>query len=149
MKTTSAKKMKMRARALHAALALAFVAALLLVAPGHALAQKTPAPDGDQKPATDQNQAKHDYALIYGTVWDKDDRAVYGVPIKIRRADQKKAKWELVSDHRGEFAQRVPVGRADYIVWADIKAPKGAQKPETKAHIEDNERIDVSLHLTK
>lgn len=148
--------MKMRARPLHAALALAFATALLFVAPGHALAQEAPAPASDQKPVTDQNQpaadqikAKHDYALIYGTVWDKDDHAVYGVPIKIRRADQKKAKWELVSDHRGEFAQRVPVGRADYIIWADIKVPRGTQKPQTKAHIEDNERIDVSLHLTK
>jgi hypothetical protein len=154
MKTTSAKKMKMKARLLRAA--LAFAAALLFVAPGNVLAQETPAPATDQKPATDQNKpatdqnkAKHDYALIYGTVWDQDDRAVFGVPIKIRRADQKKAKWELVSDHRGEFAQRVPVGREDYIVWADIKVPKGRQKPETKAHIESNERIDVSLHLTK
>ena len=137
----------MRARLLRAA--LAFAAALLFVASGHALAQEAPAPATDQKPATDQNKAKHDYALIYGTVWDQDNRAVYGVPIKIRRADQKKAKWELVSDHRGEFAQRVPVGKADYIVWADVKVPKGRQKPETKAHIEDNERIDVSLHLTK
>ena len=146
MKTNSAKMMKMR---VSATLALAFAAALLFAAPGHALAQEAPALAADQKPATDQNKAKHDYALIYGTVWDKDDRAVYGVPIKIRRADQKNAKWELVSDHRGEFAQRVPVGRADYIVWADIKVPKGTQRPETKAHIEGNERIDVSLHLTK
>ena len=141
--------MKMRAKPLGSALALAFVLALSTPAGPLLAAQETSAPQPEPKSQNDQKKAKYDYALIYGTVWDKDKHPVYGVPIKIRRADQKKAKWELVSDHQGEFAQRVPVGKADYIVWADIKVPKGAQKPETKAHIEDNERIDISLHLTK
>jgi hypothetical protein len=139
--------MKMRAKPLSAALALAF--ALSFASSVLAVVQETPAPQTEQKNRTDQKKAKHDYALIYGTVWDKGDRPVYGVPIKIRRADQKKAKWELMSDHQGEFAQRVPVGKADYIVWADIKVPKGQQKPETKVHIEYDERRDISLHLTR
>ena len=102
-------------------------------------------------PASPQTSpaGKKDYALIYGTVWGPDDRPVAGVPIKIRRAPDKKAKWELVSDSRGEFAQRVPVGKQDYVVQADIKMPKGQPKPETTAHIDDNERIDISLRLTK
>src|SRR5262245_24962619 len=75
------------------------------------------------------------YALIFGTVYGPDDRALYGVKIKIRRADEKKAKWELYSDHHGEFAQRVPAGEADYIVWADIKTPKGTPPTEVKVHI--------------
>ncbi len=48
-----------------------------------------------------------------------------GVPIKIRRATDKKAKWELVSDSNGEFAQRVPPGKMDYIIQADIKTAEG------------------------
>ena len=72
-----------------------------------------------------------------------------GVPIKIRRSSDKKAKWELVSDSRGEFAQRVPAGSQDYIVEADIKAPKGQPKPQTTAHIDNDERTDISIHLTK
>jgi len=92
---------------------------------------------------------KKDYALIFGTVWDKDAHPAYGVRVKIRRADHKKAQWELVSDHRGEFAQRVPVGAADYIIWAEIKHPKGAKPVETKVHIENNERVDAALHLTE
>ena len=100
--------------------------------------------------ATPQDKSlQKDYALIFGTVWDKNDRPVYGVPIKIRRADQKKAKWQLISDHSGEFAQRVPPGTADYVVWADIKVPKGAQKPEKTVHIENDERVDIGLHLTE
>ena len=62
------------------------------------------------------------YALIFGTVWGPDDRPVYGVRVHIRRADQKKAKWELYSNHSGEFAQRLPAGKADYVVWVDTKA---------------------------
>ena len=56
------------------------------------------------------------YALIFGTVWGPNDRPVYGVKVKIRRSRDKKAKWELVSDHQGEFAQRLPAGKADYVV---------------------------------
>lgn len=140
---------KMRAKSLRAALALAFVLALSVPLCPRSFAQETSAPPTQPQNQNDQNKAKYDYALIYGTVWDQNDHPVYAVPIKIRRADQKKAKWEVVSDHQGEFAQRVPVGKADYIIWADIKVPKGQQKPETKAHIESNERVDVSLHLTK
>jgi DNA primase len=93
-------------------------------------------------------EEKKDYALIYGTVWNAADRAVPGVPVKIQRVGDKKPKWSLVSDARGEFAQRVPSGRNDYIVTADIKVPKGDTKPQTKLHVDKNERVDISLHLT-
>jgi hypothetical protein len=89
------------------------------------------------------------YALIFGTIYGPDNRAAYGVRIKIRRAGDKKAKWELTSDHQGEFAQRVPAGEADYIVWADVKTPKGTPPPERKVHILNDERQDISLHLSE
>ena len=93
------------------------------------------------------------YALIYGTVWGPDDHPLYGVKVKIRRADQKKAKWELYSDRRGEFAQRVPAGAADYIIWAEIKGyklPDGRHLQsgsQTTVHVDNDEREDVGLHL--
>jgi len=88
------------------------------------------------------------YALIVGTVYAPDNRPAYGVRVKIRRADRKKAQWELYSDHQGEFAQRVPSGAADYIVWAE---PEGRHEPkaETRVHVENDERVDIGLHLTK
>lgn len=92
---------------------------------------------------------RKDYALIYGTVWDAHDRPAYGITVKIRRQNEKKARWEQTSDHSGEFAQRVPPGKQDYVIWADVKMPKGTQKPQTVAHVENDERVDVSLHLTK
>ncbi len=93
------------------------------------------------------------YALIAGTVWGPDDRPIYGVTVRIRRANDKKAKWEVYSDHSGEFAQRVPVGEADYIVWADLKGfkppdgqPLHLVQPVT-VHVYYDERQDTGLHL--
>lgn len=105
-----------------------------------------------------QRPAKPDkpYALIFGTVWGPDDHPVYGVTVKIRRATDKpkKVRWELFSDHNGEFAQRVPAGDLDYILWADLKGFKFADgKPvhlvqPVTVHIYNDEREDTGLHLT-
>jgi hypothetical protein len=102
---------------------------------------------------------QHDkpYALIFGTVWGPDDRPVYGVRVKIRRSTDKpkKVRWEVYSDHHGEFAQRVPVGELDYILSADLKGVKFADGTQAKmekevtVHIYNDEREDVGLHLTR
>lgn len=103
--------------------------------------------------ASAQSKRAKPYALIFGTVWGPDNRPVYAVKVKIRRADQKKAKWELYSDHSGEFAQRLPTGAADYVVWADLKGYKSSDgrqlQPgdEVKVHIDNDERADIGLHL--
>lgn len=105
------------------------------------------APSQQSPAAPQKNVASPDYALIYGTVWGPDNTPATGVPITIRRAQDKKPKWELMSDRRGEFAQRVPPGKQDYIIQANIKVPKGQPKPEITVQIDDNERKDVGLHL--
>jgi hypothetical protein len=94
-----------------------------------------------------------DYALIFGTIWGPDDLPVYGVEVLIRRADKKKPQWHAYSNHRGEFEQRVPVGKADYVIWVDtkrIKLRNGKHlqpSPQVTVHIESNERADTGLHL--
>lgn len=97
--------------------------------------------------ADSRQHARDPYALLFGTVYGPDQRPEYGVHIKIRRADQKRPKWELMSDHQGEFAQRVPAGKADYIITADVKTPKGQPKPELTIHVDNDERKDFVLHL--
>ena len=95
------------------------------------------------------------YALIFGTVWGPDNRPVYGVTVKIRRQSDKKPKWEVYSDHSGEFAQRVPAGKVDYIVWADLKGVKTTDGRTLRlaepvpVHVEYDERVDIGLHLTQ
>ncbi len=94
-----------------------------------------------------QNRKIQPYAVISGTVFDARQMSVYGVKVKIRRSDEKKAKWELYSDHSGEFAQRVPPGPADYVVWAEVKTAKGQARPEKTVHIYGDELRTVFLHL--
>jgi hypothetical protein len=117
-----------------------FVTVLVIVTvPANALGSERPKP----------------YALIFGTVWDPDGHPLYGVKVKVRLASDKenKVRWELYSNHMGEFAQRVPAGNADYVVWADVKSYKLASgrklKPgaEVTVHIDYDERSDMSLHL--
>lgn len=95
--------------------------------------------------ADQRSDARKPYALLFGTVYNAANHPVYGVKIKIRRADKKRAKWELYSDHQGEFAQRVPAGKADYVVSTEAK--KGRPAAETTIHIDADERKDFSLRL--
>lgn len=101
-----------------------------------------------------QKSKEKPYALIAGTVWGSDDQPVYGVTVRIRRAKDKKPKWQVYSDHHGEFAQRVPAGESDYILTADLKHFKPADgKPlhlvqDVTVHIYNDEREDIGLHLS-
>ncbi len=101
------------------------------------------------------NAKERPYAVIIGTVWGPDDHPVYGVAVRIRRAKDKpgKVRWELYSDHHGEFAQRVPAGEGDYILSADLKHFKTADGKrlrlvqEVTVHVYNDEREDTGLHL--
>jgi len=115
-----------------------------------------------------QRPAAKPYALIYGTVYDAEGRHLYGATVKIRRAGARKVLWEEMSDHSGEFAQRVPPGPADYVLWVDTgkhseRAAEEAEKQPAqgiehgavhggqavKVHIAGDERLDLGLHLPK
>jgi hypothetical protein len=89
------------------------------------------------------------YALIYATVWGKGAETVYGVKVQLRRAGSKKVIAEEISNHTGEVAFRVPAGKQDYTLTADVKLSKDKAKPEVTAHVENDERVEVSLHLTE
>jgi hypothetical protein len=112
-------------------------------------------PPANASPASKKLKPKDPYALIFGTVWGPDNHPVYGVKVNIRRVPDKKPRWELYSDHAGEFAQRVPVGKADYVVWADLKGVKTSDGHELRlaqevdVHVEYDERVDIGLHLTR
>jgi hypothetical protein len=113
-----------------------------------------PAPVSAQSNAPEKPGPKPaPYAVIFGTVWDPDGHPLFGVKVKIRRSDAKKRRWEQYSNHTGEFAQRVSVEKADYVVWADTKGYKSSSgrklKPgsEVTVHIDGDGRSDVGLHL--
>ena len=119
-------------------------------------AEHPQAPEKDSK-----HKKEKPYALIFGTAYGPDDRPLYGVHVKIRPQIKKHPNWELLSDHRGEFAQRVPPGPGDYLIHGEAEyAPMGDDgkpqlskkkrlKGETKVHVQNDERIDIGLHLTE
>ncbi len=100
-------------------------------------------------PSSSDKHSKDSYALIYATVWGSGAETVYGVKVQLRLAGNKKVIAEQISNHTGEVAFRVPAGKADYSLTADVKLSKGKTKPETVAHVENDERVEVSLHLTE
>jgi len=120
--------------------------------------------ESEKKPRASENEKKKQqpkekpYALIFGTAYGPDDRPLYGVMVTIRQEKNHKT-WKMVSDHRGEFAQRVPAQAADYLIKGDADyAPLGPDgkpqmskkkklKGETRVHIEGEERQDVGIHL--
>jgi Carboxypeptidase regulatory-like domain len=51
--------------------------------------------------------------LLRGTVFTNTAYAFPGVQIRVRRAGEKKFRWETYSNSRGEFAIRIPQG-SDY-----------------------------------
>jgi len=102
-------------------------AAVLLVppAPGFARNQEPapappapaaqPQPPAANPPTAANNSGKSRYShahdfLIRGTVFTPSAFAFPGVRLRIRRATEKKFRWQTYTDSRGEFAVRVPQG---------------------------------------
>ena len=97
-----------------------------------------------------------DYGLLFGTAFGPDERPMYGVKVTIRPVGKKHPTYDLLSDHRGEFAQRLPPGPCDYLVTGEVeitpiengKAQKKKHlKGEATVHLDGQERRDFSLHM--
>jgi len=151
-KTTTMKMMRMvttKVRWSRNTAALPAICVLLALLPSSVAASK-------EKPKKEKP-----YALIFGTAYGPNDRPLYGVKVTIRPQKKKHPSWDLISDHRGEFAQRVPAGTNDYLIHGEAEyAPVGDDgkpqlskkmrlKGETRVHVDNEERRDISLHLTE
>lgn len=112
-------------------------------------------------PQNPKSQTKEKpYGVLFGTAYGPDDHAMYGVHVIIHPEGHKKPSWELMSDHRGEFAQRVPPGPGDYVITGEVeilpvvdgkprKSQKKRLKGETKVHLGGEEQQDFSLHMNE
>jgi hypothetical protein len=74
-------------------------------------AQPVPAPAAS-KPGKQKYKHANDF-LIHGTVFTDKALSFPGVRLRIRKAGEKKFRWESYTNSRGEFAVRVPQG-SDY-----------------------------------
>ncbi|MCU1315324.1 MAG: hypothetical protein JWN63_646 [Candidatus Acidoferrum typicum] len=71
------------------------------------------------KPAKKKYNHANDF-LIRGTVFTDKALSFPGVQLRIRRAGEKKFRWESYTNSRGEFAVRVPQG-SDYELVVRVK----------------------------
>jgi len=74
-------------------------------------AQQAP-PASSSKPGKQKYSHANDF-LIHGTVFTDKALSFPGVQLRIRKAGEKKFRWESYTNSRGEFAVRVPQG-SDY-----------------------------------
>jgi hypothetical protein len=81
--------------------------------PPPASAPDSPAPKAPpSKPVKKKYSHANDY-LVRGTVFTEKALSFPGVQLRIRKAGEKKFRWETYTNSRGEFAVRVPQG-SDY-----------------------------------
>lgn len=81
--------------------------------------------------------------LVFGTVFTEQGFALPGAEIRIRRAGQRKARWEGRSDRRGEFAVRVPKGE-DYEITVTAR---GYREEARKVDARSGSREDLVFRL--
>jgi hypothetical protein len=82
--------------------------------------------------------------LIIGTVFDERALSFPGVQVRIRRADEKKFRWETYTNARGEFAVRVPEG-FDYEVVVRAKHYQDQAKSVTTNNTDAQQRLSIKL----
>jgi hypothetical protein len=84
----------------------------------------------------------HDF-LIFTTVFTDQGFALSGARVRVRRLDEKKFRWEGVSDRRGELAFRVPQNM-EYEMTIEARG----FKPETrKIDTRDDNRTDLTIRM--
>jgi hypothetical protein len=118
----------------------------------HAQDQQPAPPQEQQAPAASQSPAQPEYkkgphasdTLIRGTVFSDKAMALPRAQLRLRRAGEKKFRWEKFSNSRGEFGVYVPQGSSYEIVVRLKGFAELNQTVEAKAGAEE-ERI--VLHM--
>jgi Carboxypeptidase regulatory-like domain len=94
---------------------------------------------GDKK----QNNAHaHDF-VIFANVYTEHGFALPGAKVRVRRSDERKYRWEAISDARGEFGVRVKQG-AEYELTIEARG----FKPQTRkidAHAGNREEMTIQM----
>jgi hypothetical protein len=81
--------------------------------------------------------------VIFATVLTDQGFAFPGARARVRRSDEKKFRWEGISDHQGEVAFRVPPG-AEYELTIEARG----FKPESrKIDAREDNQADLTIRL--
>jgi hypothetical protein len=91
----------------------------------------------------DKKEAFENQFLLFGTVFSERGFAFYGARVEVRRSNERKKRWETSSDHRGEFAVRLPKG-----VAYEVKvSAKGYQELARPVDARTGSRADLVFRL--
>lgn len=80
-----------------------------------------------------EKDKEESYALLSGSVHSAEGFALPGVPVSVRREEDRKPRWRAISDARGEFALRLPAEAATYEVTTESKEHENQTKRVTVA----------------
>lgn len=126
----------------------------LTLAPGvpGAMPQQTSAPEKTQEqtsppakssPNPGRSKNSSQPFIVFGTVFTAQGFALPGAEVRLRRAGEKKDRWQARSDSRGEFAFRVPL---DLEYELSVKAA-GFEPEARKVDARQGNRTDLTLRL--
>jgi len=96
----------------------------------------------------DEKEKEKPYALLSGSVHSTEGFALPGVPVSVRREEDRKPRWRAISDARGEFALRLPAEAASYEVATESKEHENQTKKVTVAGTE-KETVVVLFRLAR
>ena len=96
------------------------------------------------KSSQDKKASRQKDFLLFGTVLTEQGFVLPGAGIRVRRAGERKTRWEARSDGRGEFAVHVPQG-AEYEMT--VRAA-GYQEQTQKIAAKSGSRADLVFRLS-
>jgi hypothetical protein len=81
--------------------------------------------------------------VIFATVFNDQGFALTGARARVRRSEEKKFRWEGVSDHQGEVAFRVPPG-AEYEMTIEAR---GFKTQTRKIDAREDNQTDLTIRM--
>jgi hypothetical protein len=106
------------------------------------LAGTTAAFDRPGEPQSSSKSHAHDF-IIFTTVFTEQGFALPGARVRVRRSDEKKFRWEAMSDSRGELAVRVPQD-SEYEITVEAR---GYKMQSRKVNGSEGNRADLTIRM--
>jgi hypothetical protein len=93
--------------------------------------------------AQDPSGSRTRVFVVFTTVFNDQGFAFPGARARVRRSDQKKFRWEGISDHQGEVAFRVPPG-AEYELVIEAR---GFKTETRKIDGREDNQADLTIRM--
>jgi hypothetical protein len=84
----------------------------------------------------------HDF-VVFTTVFTDQGFGLFGARVRLRRAEEKKFRWEATADHQGELAFRVPEG-TQYEMTVEAR---GFRAETRKIDATQGSRADLTIRM--